>query len=156
MRVLQRATASPDAPHSAQLRSCSAGCLLNLLMGQDHLYPKVCVWMYVLLLSYYSIKYWTILSYWVIWVFFSISRESFFPMNDGFLIRLYSVWRWNGMTKMLGRLILCLWALENVANPLIKTTQPTNNAINLRILVSRNPPIESLTGLSLSKLPSLN
>ncbi|XP_054262952.1 GTPase-GDP dissociation stimulator vimar [Macrosteles quadrilineatus] len=38
--VLRRAVSQPDEPHATQLRACSAGCLLNLLMGQDHLYPK--------------------------------------------------------------------------------------------------------------------
>ncbi|XP_046665551.1 rap1 GTPase-GDP dissociation stimulator 1 [Homalodisca vitripennis] len=40
LRVLQRAVSQSEAPHSTQLRSCAAGCLLNLLMGQDYLYPK--------------------------------------------------------------------------------------------------------------------
>lgn len=42
LRVLQRAVNHPKEPHATRLRACTAGCLLNLLMGQDHLFPKVC------------------------------------------------------------------------------------------------------------------
>lgn len=41
VRVLRLAVSMGNSPHASQLRSCAAGCLLNLLMGQDHLYPKV-------------------------------------------------------------------------------------------------------------------
>ena len=41
IRLLERNIAQPDGDSTRQLRSCAAGFLLNLIMGQEELYFKV-------------------------------------------------------------------------------------------------------------------
>lgn len=41
IEVLERSTSQPDTDSTRQLRSCAAGFLLNLIMGQEELYFQV-------------------------------------------------------------------------------------------------------------------